>query len=46
MVLWSALKYETFKRNRLHVLMVRGVFEDDQYSYFVPMSASWSYGLT
>jgi hypothetical protein len=45
MVSWSALKYETVKRNWLHGLMVREVFEDAQHSYFVLMSASWSYGL-
>jgi hypothetical protein len=43
MVLWSALKYDTFKPNQLHRI-VRGVFEDAQHSYFVLMSA-WSHGL-
>jgi hypothetical protein len=44
MVSWSALKYDTFKRNQLRGLMVRVVFEDAQHSYFVAMSA-WSHGL-
>jgi hypothetical protein len=44
MVSWSALKYETVKCNKLHGLMVRGVFHDTPRSYFVLLSA-WSHGL-